>query len=422
MHGILFRRYRSVVGSENKKHVLFLSYHLPLPDEPGAFRPWMEARLMSRAGYAVTVITSGVQYMTGKDIRPYKRWCTEEIHEGIRILRTWAPSDHRRSLLRRTLNYTSYTITAGLASLIKVSRVERVFAGTDPVFIMPVVYLVSLIKRAGLVLDERDLFPETAVALGVLRQGVLSSLIFKMQQFFRKRAIAIIAATPGIRRRLIEYGHPPSKIHLLYNADVFLTNGSTNKEDPHSLKRQTGKNFLVGYAGGLGRANDISVLLRAAGRLRDIKELGIVIIGSGERRVEYGQFCESHGLDNVFLLDAVSRDKVRSLIRQFDIGVQPLPDNKHFSNTLTSKTFDYHGTRIPTVFCGQGDTAALLSESQGGIAVEPENDSKLAEAVRILYKDDDQRRQMAESARNWYENNISIEAGAAMVQRSLDPR
>ena len=77
------------------KHVLFLTYHLPLSNEPGAFRPWMEARLLKRAGFSVTVITSGVHYMTGEDTRPSKKWCSEEWRDGIRILKTWAPSDHR---------------------------------------------------------------------------------------------------------------------------------------------------------------------------------------------------------------------------------------------------------------------------------------------------------------------------------------
>jgi hypothetical protein len=53
-----------------KPHVLFLTFHLPLGHEPGAFRPGMEARLLAQAGFRVTVITSGVHYMTGEDIRP----------------------------------------------------------------------------------------------------------------------------------------------------------------------------------------------------------------------------------------------------------------------------------------------------------------------------------------------------------------
>ncbi|HDD35645.1 MAG TPA: hypothetical protein ENF30_02465, partial [Candidatus Desulfofervidus auxilii] len=214
----LLRLHMKSDKSFKPKHVLFLTYHLPLENEPGAFRPWMEARLLKRAGYKVTVITCGVQYMTGEDIRPYKAWCTEEIVEGIRILRTWAPKHHRQSLFRRIFNYTSYAILAGLASILKVRKVDRVFAGTDPIFMMPIVYLISLIKRAPMVLDERDLYPETAIALGIMKPGIFSKFLFKLQQFFRKQAVGILTATPGIKRRLIDYGVSPQKIFLLYNA------------------------------------------------------------------------------------------------------------------------------------------------------------------------------------------------------------
>lgn len=130
-------------GNEKVKgHVLFLSYHLPLPSEPGAFRPWMEARLLAGAGYRITVITSGVQYMTGKDIRPGRGWCTEETVESIRILRAWAPANHRGSVFRRTLNYLCYSMLAGLAAILKVGKLDRVLAGTDPIFMMPTIYLV----------------------------------------------------------------------------------------------------------------------------------------------------------------------------------------------------------------------------------------------------------------------------------------
>ena len=189
---------------ELKPHVLFLSYHLPLENEPGAFRPWMEARLLKRAGFEVTVVTSGVHYMTGKDTRKERGWCTEEFEENIRIFKTWAPTGFRRSTLRRILNYVSFSCLAGLVSLIKVGNVDRILTGTDPIFLMPVAFLASRLKGAGLVLDERDLYPETAIVLGVIREGRLSQCVSRMQQFFRKKALHILAASPGIREKLLE--------------------------------------------------------------------------------------------------------------------------------------------------------------------------------------------------------------------------
>ncbi|MCU4138631.1 MAG: Glycosyltransferase involved in cell wall bisynthesis [Thermodesulfobacteria bacterium] len=407
--------------SYKPKHVLFFTYHLPLESEPGAFRPWMEARLLKRAGYEVTVITSGVQYMTGEDIRPYKAWCTEEMVEGIRILRTWAPKHYRRSLFHRIFNYISYAVLAGLASILKVRKVDRVFAGTHPIFIMPIVYLVSLIKRAPMVLDERDLYPETAIALGIIKPGLFSKFLFKLQQFFRKKTVGILAATPGIRKRLIDYGISPQKIFLLYNADVFLNNSLPSSGDGSLfLHKLINKKILVGYVGGLGKVNDILTLLKAAKRLKNFDQLGFVIVGSGEKKEEYIKFCKKNDLDNVLFLPAVPRKEARNLIRQLDICIQALPKNEHFSSTLTSKTFDYHALGKPMIFCGSGDTAELLQKSGGGVVVPSENDEALAEAIKLLVKNPSLRKKMGESARQWYEKNINIEKACIIIQKAIE--
>lgn len=405
--------------SEGPQSVLFLSYHLPRGEEPGAFRPWMEARLLKDAGFDVTVVTCGVQYMTGKDIRLGRGWCTEEVIDGIRVLKTWAPADHRRSLFRRLLNYMSFTLLAGMAALLKAGKVDRVFAGTDPIFLMPMVFLISLVKKAPMVLDERDLFPETAVALGVIKDGLLIKALFGMQQFFRRRAYGILAATPGIRHALLAYGCPEAKVQLLYNADAFLDEDLRQDDSPHTLRKATGRQFLIGYAGGLGRANDIPTLLRAAARVRDLEDVGIVIIGGGERQKIYQAYCHTNQLENVSFIDAVPRQEARRLLRQMDVCIQPLPRHPFFSGTLTSKTFDYHGLGKPMVFCGRGDTVALLEDSGGGAAVEPEDDAALAEVLRQLHANASLRQEMGVSARRWFESNVDAYAARDIVKKAL---
>ncbi len=379
---------------------------------------------MAKAGYRVTVVTSGVQYMTGEDIRPYPAWCTEETIDGIRIFRTWAPKDHRRSVFRRIYNYVAYTFLAGLVSILKTQKMDRVFAGTDPIFMMPMVYLVSLIKKAPMVMDERDLYPETAIALGVIKKGALADLIFQVQQFFRRQAGGVLAATPGIRDQLLIYGMPSEKVHLLYNADVFVDEDIGPEWTGQGIELRLKfpkKRFFAGYVGGLGKANDIFTLLRAAELLKDLEELEFVIVGSGEMRDRYMDFCREKALDNVVFFSAVPRREARVLMKKMHICIQPLPKGPHFSHTLTSKTFDYHGLGKPMIFSGQGDTVRLLHQTKGGIAVPSGDDKALSEAVRRLIKDPALRRDMGKSARKWYENNISPERGCAIMKEVMKP-
>lgn len=402
-----------------RRRVLFLTYHLPLPEEPGAFRPWMEARLMVKAGLDVVAVTSGVQYMTGEDIRKSRGWCTEEKLEGVRILRVWAPKHHRDSIFKRILNYLSYATLAGVASILKVGKVDCVFAGTDPIFMMPVVFLTAKLKRACLVLDERDLYPETAIALGVVREGLLTDLLFRMQGFFRKCSAGILTATPGIRERLISYGCPQEKVHLLYNADIFLEETSPELDIYTDLRVELGKRFLVGYTGGLGRCNDIFTLIRSSEHLRDLQDICIVIVGSGEMLGEYKRYAEERKLENVHFLPAVPRAVVRHLQRQFDLCVQCLPQGQYFTSALNSKTFDYLGLGKPIVFAGSGDTEELLKVSGAGISVPPGDDTSLARAIRTLYENPSLREQMGRNARRWFRENITVASGLEIIKKAM---
>jgi len=399
--------------------VLFISYHLPTDDEPGAFRPWMEARLMVRSGCDVTVVTSGVQYMTGADIRFGRGWCTEEKREGIRILRTWALPRHRHSIFTRFLSDLIFSLLAAVASVSKVGPADRVFAGAAPIFIVPLAYLVARVKGASLILDERDLFPETAIALGVMREGVISRALFGMQQYFRRKATALLAATPGIEARLLQYGHPREKVKLLYNADVFIDESLGQTAQTNWVRKKLNEKIIIGYAGGLGRASNISTLLRAAIRLRDLEHIGFAILGSGERRGGYEAFCTENGLSNVVFLEAVARRDARRYIREFDICVQLYPVAKLFEGALPSKIFDYHALGKPIVVCGKGDVAELLRRSGAGIAVAPEDDEALADVLQELYFDEPRRRQMGQSARQWFEQNISIKQTEELFSKLL---
>lgn len=402
------------------RKALFLTYHLPLKDEPGAFRPFMEARLMKMAGYDVTVITSGVQYMTGEDIRKGRGWVEEEDVDGIRVLRTWGVRGHRVSLFKRALNYAAFTFLMALAVVFKAGGADVVFAGTDPIFIMPVVYLASVMKRARLVLDERDLYPETAIAIGVVKEGWLTSLLFSMQEFFRRRSSFLLAATPGIRRKLVEYGHPEGKVSLLYNADVFIDEDLTGHANDDELRKMTGADFIVGYAGGLGIVNDVAVLLRAAYRLKDENGIAFVIVGEGEKRAEYEKWIKERGMVNVHFPGARPRAATRAFIKQMDVCAVALPAGEHFHATLTSKMFDYMAAGKPVLFCGAGDSAESLAKSGGGITAAAGDDESLASLIILLRRDEALRGRLGKANRIWFEENIGVSASVLMMSRALE--
>jgi putative colanic acid biosynthesis glycosyltransferase WcaI len=408
--------------------IIFLSFHLPLPEEPGAFRPWMEARLMRDLGCEVTVITSAIQYMTGEDLRGgHRGWCFEEKRDGIRILRVWGLRHYRTSIRRRIFHYLIYAVLGGLAGLLKARRADCIFVGTDPIFVTPVARILTKLKAARLVLDERDLYPETALALGVLNTGFTTNMISTWQKSMRRKAQHVLAATPGIRERLLELGLSSERVRVLYNADAYLTScAALNSEKVESRKlldgyAPDGADFVVVYAGGMGRANDVDTLLDAAQILRVEHDIGFVLAGDGERRNDYEQRIRAAGL-NMVMTGPLPRDQARQLIRGADACAcahlylkRPL-----FAGALASKTLDYLALGKPIVFCGEGDTVDVIRKSQSGICC-PQGDAQgMADAFRWLRDHPEERLRMGEAAQKWFSDNVGMRAASAAMAWALD--
>lgn len=401
-------------------HTIFITYHLPIDDEPGAFRPWVEARLLREAGHRVTVITSAVHYMTGKFVGPGEGWCREEVRDSIRILRVWTVADYRTSFYRRFLNYAIFAFMAMVAAFVKVrERANWIFAATDPVLVTPFVLLVALIKRVPVVLDERDLSPDTALALGVMRPGLASRMIFAMQQFLRRRAFAVLAATPGIKRRLAEYGHSPGRIHVLLNGDPYME-AKSPADIPLAIREYRARyRHLIAYAGSLGQANDVEVIVRAAARLKERDDVGFLIVGTGERLGEYRELASQLGIRNLAFLGAMSRDDSRATLAACDLCVSALPSNPFFQGTLPSKIFDYLGSGIPVVFGGEGDSAELLEKSGAGIVVPALDDREMSEALARLIDNQSLRERMSHSGREWYAQHINVASCVQILQKAF---
>ena len=396
--------------------VLLLTYHLPTPDEPGAGRPWGEATLLRDLGHDVTVVTSGTQYLTGANIRKNKRgFWSEESFDNIRIIKTYAPQGYRKSMVRRIANYIVFSLLS-FAWAIR-HNFDFIFMGTDPLFLVPFGFILSRIKRTKLVLDERDLFPETAVALGSLKPGYLTHFISIWHRFVCKKADWIIAATPGIMEMLLEKGIPANKMMVLPNAfppkDL---NGKTLETVP--IQNGAGKNFTVLYAGGMGLANELMTVLKAAQILQTANlPIKFIFVGEGERKLEYSSYCKKNALLNCQFLSVLPRSQMSALLEQADVCVHSLKADPFWRCALSSKIFDYLASGKPIIFAGIGDISDLLQKSGAGISVPPEDPSTLASAIQRLYSEPDIRIEMGKKAKLYMEEHFSIKSQMECLEK-----
>lgn len=383
-------------------HILFLTYHFPTADEPGTARSLGVAQLLKDMGCKVTVVTSGTQYITGEDIRQNRGWLwSKELIENIDVIKTFSISQHRTSLLRKICHYFTYAFSSFLAGLC-VTRVDILIICTDPMPIVPLGFMLHIFHSVPFILEERDLYPDTAVALGYLESRFFIGALERWQKFFRKRAKSIIAASPGIEMLLINKGIRKNKISVLPNA--FWQEDLPKRVNPSADRILQGygwgKSFIILYVGKFGYANEFETILKAAKIIQEkTSDIRFFFAGEGEKKRKCIEFCTDNGIQNCHFMPAQPRKFIPFLIKESDIGIQSFANVPFWKCALSTKVFDYMANSTPIVFAGWGDTADLIEKAKAGIATEPGDSASLAKAILFLYENPDLKKKMGENGR-----------------------
>jgi glycosyltransferase involved in cell wall biosynthesis len=344
--------------------------------------------------------------MTGEREGDGGLWSRDWV-DGVTVTRTYALDGYRESTIRRIASYVLYSVLALLIGL-SGSRPSVVLTGSGvPPFITASGWFLARARRSGFVIEDRELYPDAAIALGYIDSRAVLWLWRRYHRFFRHRADRIIALTPGIERNLHDAGIDSDKVRLVTNAYDEPTDEPISDPVPEDLPLDD--RFVVLYTGGFGRSNDLTTLLEAARRLTDLEDLAFVFVGDGERKDEYLGICDRNGLDNCYFCPPVPKSQVHGYYERADVCVHLTLDGEIWRGMLANKVFDYLGSGCPMVFAGRGDTAELIEAASAGLVVPPENPDALAEAIRHLHDDPEVCAGMGERAARYVSEHYDRE-------------
>jgi glycosyltransferase involved in cell wall biosynthesis len=389
--------------------VLFLTQYFP--PETGAAQNRLSdlACRLAAAGHRVTVLTAVPSYPKGRIFDGYRGrpWMTEE-QNGVRIVRTWLFVTKRRSFVFRILNYLCFSVMACLVSLLTMRQMDIVFAESPPLFVGVAGYILSKAKGAKFVLNISDLWPESAVVLGMLRNKSLIRWATRVEEGLYRRASLITAQTQGIVTNIED--------RILGTRIVLLTNGVAPeflaKVDEARLVRsrtreemRLGLKFTVAYTGLHGLAQGLETIIEAAQIVFDREEILFVFWGDGPEKPKLQSMALSMGLHNVVFLPAVQVARMPELLAAVDVSIVSLRKDDLFKGALPSKLFEAIGAGVPVIGAVNGEAQSFIINSGGGIVVAPECPSHLASAIIQLSEDSAFRQQMGDQGRKYVERN-----------------
>ncbi|MGC9523895.1 MAG: glycosyltransferase family 4 protein, partial [Anaerolineae bacterium] len=267
----------------------------------------------------------------------------------------------------------------------------------------------------------RDLWPESAVALGELQNPFAIRVATVLEKACYRRARRVVAVTRGIHDRLLERDIPARKVSWIpngANTELFRPMPTVGAERRKELG--LGGKFVAIYAGIHGIAQALETVLYAADRLKGNTDIHFLFIGDGPRKRDLVRLAEELRLPNVTMLDSQPRETIPGYLSAANIALVPLRDEELFKGAVPSKIFDAWACARPVLLGIDGEAREILERAQAGRYVEPESVEALVRAVSELSTRPDLCREYGANGRRFVVERYSRQAQARQLVRLLE--
>jgi glycosyltransferase involved in cell wall biosynthesis len=369
---------------KNKKFILVTQY-FPPEIGGGSQRSIGFAEELKNQGFDVEVITPFPSYLISKEnIKIKFRLFEKTEFNGIVVYRTFVIASDRGNFLKRICYYLSFTLSALLIILFHLNKFDFIMTISPPLFTGMAGVLAKKLRGGRFIFDIGDLWPESAVQLGFLKNKYAIYLAVVIEKWIYKNSDHINVVTRLTSDKLKKQFFFIKNIHYVPNF-VDTSKITKQKKDIDYLRKFNLDNKVIfGYAGNIGSAQGLRIISDAALKLKDIKNAVFLIIGAGVEKNLIEEDIVKNKLSNVLLIPPISRDEIIRLISIFDYMIIPLVKNDLFRITIPSKLYESMAAEIPVILCVDGEARRILEKYNCGIYVEPENSQMLSEILLTI--------------------------------------
>ena len=405
--------------------ILLLTAYFP-PDTGSAAHLFYElGRAFVERGHGVTVLTGMPGYHALGPLEKYKeKKRIKEDMEGMEVVRVAMPQLPRHLMVGRALWQFGGAWALFLAGL-GLPKADAAIVYSPPLPLGLTAWGLKKLQGLPFILNVQDLFPQSIIDLGLLRNRWLIRFFEEMERFVYRRANIITVHSEGNREhvmRKLDKGQA-EKVKVIPNwVDVhFIQPGPRMNwfREAHGL----GDAFVVSFAGVLGYSQDLDVVLDAARILEDggwSSEILFLIVGDGVERPRLEAKARQMGLNNVRFLPMQPREKYPAVLHASDIGLATLHAEVR-TPVVPSKILSIMAAGRPVVAAMNldGDGPRLIAEARCGLCVPPEDPRALAEAILQLYHDASLREELGRNGRRYVEKYLSLEACVERYEQLL---
>ena len=283
---------------------------------------------------------------------------------------------------------------------------------------IPAIFLAWL-KGARTVLWVQDLWPESLSATGHVRNPHVLKAVEKVVRYiYRKMDLLLVQSEAFIAPVQAFAGGTP----VVYYPNSVDDSFAAPSSDPVPVLPGLDAPFSVLFAGNIGTAQAVEVIVAAARLLKDHADISFVVVGDGSRRAWMQAQVAEHGLHNLHLPGRFPVETMPGLMQQASALLVTLTDQEIFRFTVPSKVQAYLAAGRPIIACLNGEGARLVESARAGLTVPAEDGAALAEAVLRLYRlDADERAAMGRRGAEYHVTHFSHAMLIAQLVGHLRP-
>ena len=374
---------------------------------------------LAARGHELHVVTS-LPWYRNHAIEPGwggRLWRTEKTEWGSIIRVHPFPGKSKSNLLRRALGFIAFSYAVGIRSVHADGlpfKVDGVLAMSPPLTLGLTGWCTKIIRRAPLVFNIQDVFPDAAIQTGAISNKKIIAAAKWLERMSYQRSDAVVLLSQDLRTNIA------SKIdkkfhHRLHVIPNFVDTIAITPQDRMTAYRSElgiGNQLVVMYAGNVGFSQSLNLVVDAAARFPDI---AFVVNGDGAARKKLEEDCAQ--LTNVFFGDYQPIERLSEVLATGDIHLVPLRAGLA-SVSVPSKSYSILAAGRPVLAAIDPGTEIpnMLQQSGAGVAVEPDNSTAFIEALGQLVSRREELHEMGSRGRTWVETHVSPASVAAQYE------
>lgn len=401
--------------------ILYLTNYFPPEVGTGPHLPYELGEWLINDGHDVTVVTGFPRYnLPVMPARYRRRLFYRETMAGMDVLRINAPNFYGQSRWSRGL---AQILTPPLiaARALSCSRPDVVITDSPPLLLAAAARWISIRFRVPLVVYIMDLFPQTIIDAGLLRNRFIISFFERMERNIYNKAAALSVLSEGNRQCVIDRGAEPDKVSVIptwADTDAIRPSEQMNEfRRTHDLK----ENFVVLFAGTMGFFQGLGTVIDAARQLVNEPNLMFLLVGDGVEREKLQK--QAAGLSNVKFLPMQPKDVYPQVLAACDVALVILRPEVT-TPTVPSKLMTIMAAGRPVLAslsaAAGADVTRRIGDAQCGLVVPAGNATELAAAIlTIKHGPEGTARTMGLNGRSYVETHLSRDVSMRKLREVL---